>query len=328
MRIRETGFRGFDLAQRRLIGGWGVIGTGIVLFTPIELEAAGATNQPVMMVLTNGVAQLDAAAHWFGFSDTNRVPDFLIEANLVAAAIYVILIGIQFLRLKTTDRTPLPEDGLAVAAMTGGAQRVVQAAITSLARSGSILLGGPNGVTVMAMSPLWSEANELERAVYNVLAESDGMRVLELVDKAERLTAVQEIAWKAPVLAEPKRGPVWFGSPFRVLSLIAFGLAGYRFYLHYEEGTLGQALQKGGIQLIGIGLLLLGISQSDLTNTRQFSPQRRRLNRLKKAHPDTGSALSTRTDPRDWAMAVAVHGPYALSGTPLADYVVQFGYSA
>ena len=62
MRIRETGFRGFDLAQRRLIGGWGVIGTGIVLFTPIELEAAGATNQPVMMVLTNGLGSVTPTA--------------------------------------------------------------------------------------------------------------------------------------------------------------------------------------------------------------------------------------------------------------------------
>lgn len=312
--------------HRTRIGRWSGIGAGVVLCTPTALEASGATNEPVMMVLTNGVAQLDAAAHWFGFNDTSRMPDFLIEANLVAAAVYLTFVGIQFLKLKKADRAPLPENGFEIAAMTGGAQRVAQAAITSLARSGSILLGGPNGVTVMAMSPLWSEANELERAVYNALAKSDGMRVLDLVDEAEKLTAVQEIVWKTPLMAEPKRGPFWFGILFRVLSLLAFGLAGYRLYLHFAEGTLGQALQKGVIGLIALGLLMLGIGRSDLSNTRQFSPQRRRLYRLKKAHPDTGSALSARSDPRDWAMAVAVHGPYALSGTPLADYVVQFGY--
>ncbi len=328
MRVWGTHFRGMDHVPRTLIRELGIISAGIVLCTPIELKAAGTTNEPVMTVLTNGVAQLDAAVTWLGFKEATGTPDLLHLANLAGMVVYIAYFGSKFLQLRRADSAPLSENCFAIAAMTGGAQRVAQAAITSLARNGNIILGGPNGVAVIAMGPLQSEVTDLERAVYNTLSESDGIRVLDLVDKVKGLTAVQEIVWKTPPVADRSRVPFWVRLPFSLLYLLAFALVGYRLYRHYEDGSAWQDWYHGWGQVASMGAWAYLMSFFPWKNDRWMSSQKRLSDRLKKAYPDIGGALTAHADHRDWAMAVAVHGPYALSGTPLADYVVQFGYSA
>ena len=245
--------------------------------------------------------------------------DFAKVAGAVSVAIAAVGSTVLTVRRRIPHLTAIPEDPFVTAALLGGAERVVQSAITSLAQSGAILLSGPEGTQMTISGPFPETGTAVERAVYDQLATHPSVRVIELLQACQGLRPIQDVVWGRPEIPSEIRIPSLWLLPLRLsiisnLSLLGFGF--YR-YLAFDEGFPSKKTF-----VLNVFLLIAHWSLS-----RSQNPRRELLKRLQETYPDKGAALESKP-PAEWARAVAIHGPYALSGTALSDYVVQFGYVA
>ena len=232
-------------------------------------------------------------------------------------SVYLALLGLYLTRRRIPDLTSIPQDPLVTAALMGGAERIVQAAIAKLARSGAFLLSGPQGRQIAITGPFPVIGTAVEQAVYDQWAAQPSIQVIELLKTCQGLRAVQDIVRSQPELpTELRAHPLWL-IPLRLSTLPNLGLLGYRLHRHFAAD---EALPSHRTFLLNVMLILFNLDLS-----RPKNPRRELLKRLQATYPDKGAQLESKP-PAEWARAVAIHGPYALSGTALADYVIQFGY--
>jgi hypothetical protein len=245
--------------------------------------------------------------------------DLVKVAGAVSVAIAAVGSTVLTVRRRIPHLTAIPQDPFVTAALLGGAERVVQSAITSLAKSGTLLLGGPEGTQMTISGPFPETGTAVERAVYDQLSTHPSVRVIELLQACQGLRIIQDVAWGQPEIPSEIRIPSLWLLPLRLSTIANISRLGFEFhrYLAFNE-----AFPFKKTLVFNVFLLIAYWSLS-----RAQNPRRELLKRLQEAHPDKGSTLESKP-PAEWARAVAIHGPYALSGTALSDYVVQFGYVA
>lgn len=243
--------------------------------------------------------------------------DFAKVAGSVSVAIGAVASTVLTVRRPTPQLSTIPQDPFVMAAISGGAERVVQAAITSLARSGAILLSGPEGTQLTISSQFPETGTAVERAVYDQLATQPSVRVIDFLQACQGLRAIQDVVWEQPKIpSELRIQPLWL-FPLRLSILFNLGLLGYGLYRHF---AFDEAFPSKKTLVFNV---FLWIAHWSLSRTQ--NPRRELLKRLQASYPEKAAALESKP-PVEWARAVAIHGPYALSGTALADYVIQFGY--
>jgi len=226
------------------------------------------------------------------------------------------LIGLYLTRRRIPDLTSIPQDPLVTAALMGGAERIVQATITRLARSGALLLTG-SGTCLTISGPYPVLGTPVEQAVYDQLAAQSSIGVIELLKACQGLRAVQDIVRSQPRLpTELRIHPLWL-IPLCLSTIPNLGLLSYRLHRHFAAD---EALPSWRTFFFNAMLILLNW---DLWRSKNL--RRELLKRLQETYPDKGAQLESKP-PAEWARAVAIYGPHALLGTALADYVVQFGY--
>ena len=167
--------------------------------------------------------------------------------------------------------------------------------------------------------PFPETGTAVERAVYDQLATHPSVRVIELLQGCQGLRPIQDVVWGRPEIPSEIRIPSLWLLPLRLSIISNLSLLGFGFYRYFAFDE-GFPFKKTFV--LNVFLLIAHWSLS-----RAQNPRRELLKRLQEAHPDKGSTLESKP-PAEWARAVAIHGPYALSGTALSDYVVQFGYVA
>ncbi len=240
-------------------------------------------------------------------------------AGSVSVAIGAVASTVLTVRRQIPHLMTVSQDPFVTAANSGGAERVVQSAIASLARSGALLLGGTEGTQLTISSPFPENGTVVERAVYDQLATQPSIRVIEFLQTCQGLRAIQDVVWEQPKIpSELRIKPLWL-FPLRLSILPNLGLLGYGFYQHF---AFNEAFPSWKTLVFNVFLLIAHWNLS-----RAQNPRRELLKRLQATYPEKGAQLESKP-PAEWARAVAIHGPYALSGTALSDYVVQFGYVA
>ena len=245
--------------------------------------------------------------------------DFAKAAGAVSVAIAAVGSTVLTIRRPIPHLTTVPLDPFVTAASLGGAERVVQSAIASLARSGALLLGGPEGTQMTISGPFPETGTAVERAVYDQLATHPSVRVIELLQACQGLRIIQDVAWGQPEIPSEIRIPSLWLLPLRLSIIANLSLLGFGFYRYF---AFDETFPSKKTFVLNVFLLIALWSLS-----RPRNPRRELLKRLHETYPDKGAALESKP-PAEWARAVAIHGPYALSGTALSDYVVQFGYVA
>lgn len=240
-------------------------------------------------------------------------------AGAVSIAIVAVASAIQSVRNRTPEPASISSDPFETAALLGGAERVVQSAIVSLARSGALILGGPDGTQLAISGPFPGTGAAVERAIYDHLGTQSSARVIDLLQGSLGLRAVQDVVWGRPeVPSELRVRSLWL-IPLRLSIPLNLCLLGFAVYRHF---SMSEAIPSWKTFAFNILLLIVHWRFSHPRN-----PRRELLTRLQEIYPAKGAALESKS-PAEWARAVAIHGPYALSGTALSDYVVQFGYVA
>lgn len=219
---------------------------------------------------------------------------------------------------QRASETPFPDDPYVVAAMTGGAIRVVQSGIISLARSGAIVLGGAKGIELTIAGPLPDDASDVERCIYHEIARIQPVRAIQLTQEAAGLPPIQETVWNIPLIPSDSRMPGLWLLPLKLFAIVGLVVLGCRAYLRYVSNEIHSFTPY----VYCVFSSLAGFSGFGAKN----SPRKKVLARIMDLHPLSGASLIPANDAREWAFAVAIHGPTALKSTVFSDYLVQFGH--
>ena len=247
-------------------------------------------------------------------------PDFLkfYVVALLSAAGFVLLRLLLWDKAqeKRAETLPVPADVYELAAVTGGTERMAQAAIVSLANAGTFKLGGLDGKQLQVVGPLPGAAHPIEQAVYARLLSCETVSARAAAAEAADLPALREFLNRPQDLDQIGRAP----SRLLLLPLVLVALIGViKLVIGIQRdrpvGFLAVLLFGTVVVVSWSAGSLRGIRPwrkyaADSFRKRGAALQQEVLGRTPWRHGGTGLALTT-----------ALFGVGALSGTLFADYV-------
>jgi uncharacterized protein (TIGR04222 family) len=240
------------------------------------------------------------------------------------AVMFGIALGWIFWRFAAWSRAQneraaqieVPSDVYEIAALTGGTERMAQAAVVSLANTGTISLGGEGGKQLQVSGPLPETAHPVERSVYEKLLGQEAMPARAAVCLVAELTDLQQVANRQPGAGEfPSRPPIRMMLPL-----------GLVFVMGVTKLIIGLSREKpvGFLVLMLLGTaitaVLVQIARHKTKSWQQRLQQQLQL-RSASLRQDVLGAEGTSHAGSVLALTAALFGVGALSNTMLADYV-------
>jgi uncharacterized protein (TIGR04222 family) len=281
------------------------------LRTPMLLAAGLSTS---LNALAGGIPVAD-------WSETDFL--FLFVPALLAGLGFAVFRQLAWKRrlIEETEAQGSPADPYQIAALQGGTTRIAQAAIISLARRGAVLLGGSDGKQLQLNDPLPGNAHEVEHTAYQLLFTLQPVRVLEAVQKIAAAPEIQKIAWSAvpegsDKVPTPSR---WDGLLLNVVLIAGLAKLGIQFLRGDSFTNLAIA--------VGVGTVARVVRS--MTAKPGIPLRQRIVARLKEARSDlrepTDDARGLGRSPEEWAAAVGLFGPRALTSSVFNDYIPLLG---